>query len=319
MHDAIIDVDGIKVGHASDFNSFTGCTVILPEKGCVGGADVRGGAPGTREIALLDPRAMVCEVNGIMLAGGGAFGLEAACGAMDYLEEKGIGFDVGVTRVPIVPSAVLFDLTCGDFRIRPDRRMGYKACLNARDDVIERGSVGAGTGATIGKIFGMGSCMKSGIGSASIKAGEVVVGAIFAVNAFGDVYDLESGGILAGALNPDRRSFADTVRLYKELAPKMDLFPCNTTIGVVATNAKLTKSEINKVAQMAHDGLARSIRPVHTSYDGDTIFALATGVVEGDVTLVGVVGADATARAVDDGVRSAKGLGGIPSARDLDL
>ncbi len=318
MHDAIIDVGGIKVGHSTDFNALKGCTIVLCEDGCMGGVDVRGGAPGTREVALLGPLATMGEVNGIMLAGGSAFGLEAACGAMDYLEERGIGYDVRVTKVPIIPSAVLFDLAVGDCKIRPDKRMGYEACENAKSDELERGSVGAGTGATVGKIFGYENCMKSGIGSASIRVGDLVVGAIFAVNAFGDVYDAETNKIIAGALNPERNGFADTLNLFKGEASGSPISQ-NTTIGVVATNAKLTKPEINKVAQMAHDGCARAIRPVHTMYDGDAIFGLSTCEVKADATSVGILGAEVTARAIVDGIKTAKSLGGLPSMSDLEF
>ncbi len=316
-HDAIIDVDRIEVGHSTDFDALTGCTIVLCRSACVGSVDVRGGAPGTREIALLDPAAMMEEVNGIMLAGGSAFGLDATCGAMDYLEEKGIGFDAGVAKVPIIPSAVLFDLACGDPKARPDKRMGYDACKNARSDYVERGSVGAGVGATVGKIFGMSNCMKSGIGTASIESGKLVVGAIVAVNGLGDVY--EENKIIAGALNPERNGFIDTVSLYKNGILGRGSFAQNTTIGVVATNAKLNKSETEKIAQMAHDGYARAIRPIHTMYDGDTVFSLSCGEVKADVTSVGILSAEVMARAIIDGVKTAKGFKNLPSISDLEF
>ncbi|MDI6601322.1 MAG: P1 family peptidase [Thermoanaerobacteraceae bacterium] len=318
MYDAITDVEDIKVGHSTDFIALKGCTVVLFEEGCVGGVDVRGGAPGTREIALLNPVAMMDKVNGIMLAGGSAFGLEAACGAMDFLEEHGIGFDVGITKVPIIPSAVLFDLPVGNFKSRPNKSMGYDACKNAKGGIVEEGCVGAGVGATVGKVLGMENCMKSGLGTASIKVNNLIVGAIVAVNAFGDVYDDTTGEIVAGALKPDRSGFADTIKLYKEgISMGTNPFAQNTTIGVIATNAKLNKAEINKVAQMAHDGYARVIRPVHTMFDGDTIFSLATGMVEADVTTVGILAADVMAKAIIKGVKMAKSMGGYPSYRDL--
>jgi L-aminopeptidase/D-esterase-like protein len=325
LNNAITDVPGILVGHAQNDEALTGCTIILCEKGAVGGVDQRGGAPGTREVDALHPMHLVNKVHGVMLAGGSAFGLDAASGAMRYLEEKGVGFDTRVAKVPIVPSAILFDLGIGKSDVRPDAAMGYQACLNVSSEPPIEGNVGAGTGATVGKIFGPAQCMKSGIGTASLEIGAgVIVGAIVAVNAFGDVIDPANGQIIAGARSRDVGPlhigapgyFADTLQVMKSLIGRTVLgfgSRGNTVIGVVATNARLNKEEVNKVAQMAHDGLARTIRPAHTMVDGDTIFALATGEHPGDVNIVGAYGAEVFAQAILRAVRSVKPVAGIPA------
>jgi L-aminopeptidase/D-esterase-like protein len=330
LNHAITDVPGIRVGHAQDEQALTGCTVILCEKGAVGGVDQRGGAPGTREVDALHPMHLVSKVHGIVLAGGSAFGLEAATGAMRYLEEKGVGFDTRVSKVPIVPSAILFDLGIGDPTVRPDAAMGYQACLNASSEPPAQGNVGAGTGATVGKILGTGQCMKSGIGTASMEIGAgVVIGAIVAVNAFGDVIDPANGQILAGARSKDigplhigeKGYFADTLHVMQTLIGRTVLSygsRGNTVIGVVATNAKLDKEGANKMAQMAHDGLARTIRPAHTMLDGDTIFAIATGEHDADVTIVGAFAAEAFAQAILKAVRAARSVAGLPAVGDHD-
>ncbi|WP_073024993.1 P1 family peptidase [Lutispora thermophila] len=305
-------IPGIKLGNAEDLIGGTGCTVVLCEKGGIAGVDVRGGAPGTRETDLLNPINMMDKVHCIMLAGGSAFGLDAVAGVMEYLESKGIGFDVGITKVPIVPAAVLFDLSVGDYRCRPDKAMGYRACINAENGGFSEGSVGAGTGATVGKILGMDKAMKGGLGSFCIKTGELYVGAVVAVNCFGDVVNPESGEILAGAYIPEENRFVNTELLIMESAKKDDNpFSGNTTIGCVITNARLSKAEVNKVASMAHNGYARSIRPVHTMYDGDTIFALSTGQIEADVNQVGVMAVKAVEQAVINAVKKATPLFGI--------
>jgi len=325
LKNAITDVPGILVGHAQNIDALTGCTIILCEKGAVGGVDQRGGAPGTREVDALHPMHLVNKVHGVMLAGGSAFGLDAASGAMHYLEERGVGFDTRIAKVPIVPSAILFDLGIGKSDVRPDAAMGYQACQNASSAAPAEGNVGAGTGATVGKIFGPAQCMKSGIGTASLEIGAgVIVGAIAAVNAFGDVIDPSSGQIVAGARSRDVGPlhigapgyFADTLQVMKSLIGRTALgfgSRGNTVIGVVATNAKLNKEEANKVAQMAHDGLARAIRPAHTMVDGDTIFALATGEHPGDVNIVGAYGAEVFAQAILRAVHSARPVAGIPA------
>lgn len=308
----IADIPGIKLGNAEDLTGGTGCTVILCEKGGVAGVDVRGGAPGTRETDLLSPIKMMDKIHGIMLAGGSAFGLDAAAGVMEYLEGKGIGFDVGITKVPIVTAAVLFDLPVGDYRCRPDKEMGYRACVNAENGGFSEGSVGAGTGATVGKILGMDKAMKGGLGSFCIKNGSLYVGAVVAVNCFGDVVDPDNGEILAGAYISEEKRFVNTEALIMESTKKEESpFAGNTTIGCVITNARLSKAEANKVASMAHNGYARSIRPVHTMYDGDTVFCLATGEIEADVNQIGVLAVKAIEQAVVNGIKKAAPLFGI--------
>ena len=326
---AITDVPGIKVGHAHDGEALTGCTVILCERGAVGGVDQRGGAPGTRETDPLRPMHLVQKVHAILLSGGSAFGLDAATGVVRFLEERRVGFNVRVAKVPIVPAAILFDLGIGRADVRPDAAMGYAACINASTDRPAEGNAGAGMGATVGKILGMGRAMKSGLGTASVRLGRgVVVGAIVAVNPFGDVIDPASGSILAGArpaqVGPVRIGgpgrFADTLKVMKSLAGKAVLrlgSRGNTVIGVIATNAGLSKEEANKVAQMGHDGIARSVRPAHTMLDGDTLFALSTGRRQADVNIVGAYGAEVVAQAVVRAVLSASAAGGLPAAKDL--
>lgn len=328
MNNCITAVPGIKVGHAQNDEALTGCTVILCEGGAVGGVDQRGGAPGTRETDLLRPMHLVEKVHAIMLAGGSAFGLDAASGVMRYLEERKVGFDVGVTHVPIVPAAVIFDLAFGRADVRPDAAMGYQACVTASSAPTAQGNVGVGTGATVGKILGMGRAMKSGVGSASLDiGGGVIVGALVAVNAFGDVIDPATNTILAGArtihtgpiMLGAHDYFADTLATFRSLIGRTAMgFAArpNTVIGVVATNAKLNKEEVNKVAQMAHDGLARTIRPAHTLFDGDTIFALATGDKAADVNIVGAFAAEVFAQAIVNGARAAKSAGGLPGLGD---
>ena len=325
LKNAITDVPGILVGHAQDITALTGCTVILCEQGAVGGVDQRGGAPGTREVDALHPMHLVSKVHGVVLAGGSAFGLEAATGVMRYLEERDVGFDTRIAKVPIVPAAILFDLGLGKADVRPDAAMGYLACQNASSKPPAEGNVGAGTGATVGKILGLGQCMKSGVGTASMEIGAgVIVAAIVAVNAFGDVIDPTNGQIIAGARSKDVGPlhigapgyFADTLQVMQTLIGRTILgFGSreNTVIGVVATNAKLDKEAINKVAQMAHDGLARTVRPAHTMLDGDTIFALATGEHPADVTIVGAYAAEVFAQAILRAVRTALPVAGLPA------
>ncbi|RJR20457.1 MAG: peptidase S58 family protein [Desulfobacteraceae bacterium] len=311
------EIGDIKVGHAHDLNAATGCTVIICEKGATAGVDVRGGAPGTRETDLLSPVNLVDKVHAVFLSGGSAFGLDAAAGLMDFLEEKGIGLDVGVTRVPIVCGAVLFDLTIGDFRVRPDREMGYRACQAAAGKMTCRGNLGAGTGATVGKILGMKRAMKGGLGSSSLQIGELKVGAMAAVNCLGDVVDPLTGERLAGPLSEDMMTVLDTEEIMTRSSfEKKDLFGRNTTIGVVATNAALTKSQATKLASMAQDGFARVMRPAHSMFDGDTIFAVAAGSVSADLSVLGLLGARLMERAVVDAVKSAESLCGIISWSD---
>jgi len=321
---SITDVTGVKVGHSTDKRRPTGCTVVLVEDGAVAGVDVRGGAPGTRETDLLNPENLVEKVYAVLLSGGSAFGLDAASGVMKYLEEHNIGFDVqlpNVPKVPIVPAAILFDLDLGDPKIRPTSESGYKACQSASTGPVAEGSVGAGAGATVGKMLGLKWAMKGGVGTASIRLADgVVVGAIVAVNAWGDVRDPATGQIIAGARSPDGKGFANVIEKLKAGIKLESLLPGrNTTIGVVATNVALTKAQTTKVAQMAHDGLARTVNPVHTPYDGDTIFALATGKsdTQANVTVIGAMAAEAMAEAVVRAVMEADGLPEIPSYKDL--
>ena len=320
---SITDVAGIKVGHFTDSRRPTGCTVILCEEGATGGVDVRGSAPGTRETDLLDPKNLVQQVHAVVLSGGSAFGLETATGVVRYLEEHGIGYDVGVAKVPIVPAAILFDLGVGDAKIRPDAEAGYKACKAASFNPVAEGNTGAGTGATVGKLFGMNRAMKGGLGTASIKIGnELTVGAIVAVNAVGDVIDPATGKLIAGARTPDGKKIAGTMAgiLRGEALPPL-LGGTNTTIGLVATDAKLDKAQAQKVAQMAHDGLARAINPAHTMFDGDTIFAVATGKTTStkpaNVTLIGALAAEAMTQAIVRAIRAAKSIPNFPSSTDL--
>ena len=312
------NIDGIKVGNAQDMEAITGCTVILCEEGATAGVDVRGGSPGTRETDLLKSENLVDKIHGVMLAGGSAFGLDAASGAMKYLEEKGIGFDVQVTKVPIVCSAILFDLNIGDYRVRPDSEMGYTACMNATDKECPNGSVGAGTGATVGKFFGNERAMKGGLGSYAVEVGDLKVGAIVAVNCLGDVIDPSTGEILAGLLDESGEVLIGTedvlTNLYRE---KKNIFSGNTTIGVVATNGKFTKPEANKLASMAHNGYGRTMRPAHSIFDGDTIFTMATGKVDADINVVGLLAARTMELAVINAVKSANSLGGFKTYRSL--
>lgn len=329
QNNSITDVSGIEVGHAQNEDALTGCTVILCRKGAVAGVDVRGGAPGTRETDLLSPINLVQKVHAVVLAGGSAFGLEAASGVMNYLEEKKIGFNTGVARVPIVPSAILYDLGIGRADVRPDAEMGRHAAESATANPPAEGNVGAGTGASVGKMFGPGLAMKSGLGTASMEiGGGAVVGAIVAVNAYGDVIDPQNGTVLAGLrsgkVGPLRvggkSRFADTLSMMKSPLGRGVLGLAgggNTVIGVVATNAKLSKAQASKVAQMAHDGFARTIRPAHTMLDGDTIFALSTGAKKADVSIIGSFAAEVMAQAVLRAVRTARSAGGLPGLADL--
>jgi len=295
MKDYITDVPGIKVGHQDNEEGMTGCTVILADEGAVAGVDVRGSAPGTRETDLLSPINMIEKVNAILLSGGSAFGLAAANGVMTALEEENIGFDVGVTKVPIVPTAVLFDLNVGDHTIRPDYQMGYQAVKTASANEIRLGKVGVGLGCTVGKLLGPKQATPSGLGSASIKiTDDIYIGALVAVNAFGDIFDKE-GKIIAGCKDKEG-NFINTYKSMKE--HKITGFGQNTTIGVIATNAKLNKSEATKIAQVAHNGYAKHINPVHTMLDGDTIFAMSTGHKSIDINLLATTASEVMGRAI---------------------
>jgi len=317
------EIEGIQVGHAQNLVAATGCSVIICEAGASVGVDVRGGAPGTRETDLLNPVNLIQKVHAVMLAGGSAFGLDAAAGVMQYLEERGIGFDVQVTRVPIVCGAVLFDLTIGDWRVRPDKDMGYQACVNAQSDAHllrnwHGGSIGAGTGATVGKILGTERAMKSGLGFYALQAGDLKVGAMVAVNCLGDILDPLTGEKLAGPLNENMQTLADTESIMiQNCSEKKNLFAGNTTIGIVATNAAFTKTQATKLASMAQNGYARTMRPAHSMYDGDAIFAMSTGDIEADLSVVGLLAARVMERAVIAAVKNAGSLCGIKSHTEL--
>ena len=304
----ITSFDNLQIGQAENTAAGTGCTVVLLGKdGAPAGLDVRGGGPASRESELLKPLAAAQVIHAIVLAGGSAFGLDAAGGVMRYLEERGIGFDVGVTKVPLVCQSDLFDLTVADARTRPDAAMAYAACVNA-----------AGTGATVGKLLGMDHCMKSGIGSYAVQVGDLKVGALVAVNAVGDVYDFETGRKVAGLRADDGKTFLDSERvLMQQLDAPQEKFVGNTTLGILFTNAKLDKARLCKAAGMAHDGYARAIRPVHTSMDGDSIYAVSLGDVPADLDAVGVIGARVMAKAIVRAVEAADSAYGFPAARDM--
>ncbi len=312
----ITDIPGITVGHASDAHAATGCTVVVCRQGAVGGVDVRGAAPGTRETDALRPMTLIERVHAVLLTGGSAFGLAAADGVVRYLEEQGIGFDVAVAKVPIVPAAVIFDLMIGSATVRPTAEMGYAAARGASAGPVDEGSVGAGSGATVGKVLGPQTATKGGVGTWAISLpGGVIVGALVVVNAFGDVIDDRTGQVLAGARDPRTGHFLNTAQalLRGTRAPG---FSANSTVGVIATNAALTKEQANKLAQIGHDGLARVISPVHTMFDGDTVFALSAGTAKADFMAVGVAAVQAIAESIKRAVRLARGWGKITGLAD---
>lgn len=313
MHDDITDIPGIRVGHDTNLEAGTGCTVILCDTPAIGGVDVRGSAPATRETDLLRPLNLVEEVNAVLLTGGSAYGLDAAGGVMRYLEEHDIGYQTGVARVPIVPTAAILDLPFGSANVRPDAAAGYRACENATEEPVMQGNTGAGTGATVGKMAGPSFMMKGGLGSASTQLSDgTLVGVLVVVNAVGDVIDPQTQQVIAGARQPTGQGF-------------LAINPFgNTTIAVVAATASLTKEQVNKVAQMAHDGMAQAIRPAHTMFDGDVIFALALGpksqiitnstIAASQASMIGAAAAITLARAIVKAVRHAAELHGVPAA-----
>ena len=317
---SIKEMKGFKVGNAQDFEAATGCTAIICEKGAFAGVDVRGGSPASRETELLRPVNTVQQIHAVMLSGGSAFGLEAGDGAMQFLDEKGIGFDTGFGFVPIVCGASLFDLELVTNKVRPDKAMGYQACKNAFEDAeFKGGNFGAGTGATVGKFLGADFMMKSGLGVYAVQIGEVQVAAIVAVNALGDVFDFDTKKTLAGLLTPDKAEFADSIKvMYDQVGQAKNLWGGgNTTIGCVMTNAKLDKCMCNKLASIAHNGYAQSIRPVHSTADGDTIFVMATGEVEVGVDALGALTVEVMARAINRAVLDAEPAYGLKAARDF--
>lgn len=312
MNQTLTAIPGIRVGHWTDLEAATGCTVVLCPDGATAGVAVRGGGPGTRETDLLRPETLIQQVHAVVLSGGSAFGLAAADGVMRWLEEHDSGFDVVVTKVPIVPAAVLFDLPIGRHDVRPDAEAGYAACEAATTDPVAEGNVGAGTGATVGNLLGPLSAMKGGLGSASVRlGGGVTVGALAVANCLGDVVDPDTGEIVAGARSPDG-TWLDTAARFIEMGANLRFG--NTTLAVVATDAQLTQAQCTAVANMAQTGLARVVRPAHTLLDGDTIFALSTGDKQADVSVVGTAAAEAVCRAILHAVGAARTLHGIPAA-----
>ena len=316
---SIREIKGLCIGQMEDADAGTGCTVLVCERGMAAGLDIRGGGPASRDTHLLDPLTAAQSIHAVVLGGGSAFGLGAADGVMAYLEKRDIGFDVGVTKVPLVAQSDIFDLTVGDKSVRPDRAMGYAAAKNAMEAPNYRdGNYGAGCGATVGKLAGMETCMKSGIGSYAMQLGPLQIGAVVVVNALGDVYDWKTGRKVAGLLTPDKKGFRDSVALMQEsIAVHENRFAENTTIGAVVTNAAFTKPQLCKIAGMAHNGYARSIRPVHTSADGDSIYALSVGDVSADMDLVGTLAAEVMSEAILRAVTSAESAYGFPAAREM--
>jgi L-aminopeptidase/D-esterase-like protein len=313
----LCDVPGVLVGHATDHDALTGCTAVLFEEPAVVGVDVRGSSPGTRETDRLGPHGTVRRTHALLLTGGSAFGLAAAEGVVRFLEENDVGLDIGVARIPLVSAAVLFDLVVGDPGVRPGPEMGYEAAASAKSADFAQGSVGAGAGATVGKVLGLEGAMRGGVGSASVALeGGLVVGALAAVNAFGDVRDPRTGRVIAGPRLEDG-TLGDTVELLPEAVARMG-WGENTTLGIVATNAALEKRDASKVAQMAHDGLARTIEPVHTTVDGDVVFAASAGEVEAATDVVGAWGARVMQEAILRAVQTASGVPGIPSVSEYE-
>ena len=312
-------IQGLCIGQTEDAQAGTGCTVLICEQGMAAGLDIRGGGPASRDTHLLDPLTAAQSIHAVVLGGGSAFGLGAADGVMAYLEKRDIGFDVGVTKVPLVAQSDIFDLTVGDKSVRPDRAMGYAAAKNAMEAPNYRdGNYGAGCGATVGKLAGMETCMKSGIGSYAIRLGPLQIGAVVVVNALGDVYDWKTGRKVAGLLTPDKKGFRDSVSLMQEsIAVHENRFAENTTIGAVVTNAAFTKAQLCKIAGMAHNGYARSIRPVHTSADGDSIYALSVGHISADMDLVGTLAAEVMSEAILRAVTSAESAYGFVAAKEM--
>ena len=320
---SILDVARVRIGQAENAEAGTGVTVVVSEEGMPAGLDVRGGGPASRESQLLNPLMNAQTIHAVVLSGGSAFGLDAAGGVQRYLEERGIGYDVGVTRVPIVCQASLFDLTVGSSSVRPDQEMGYRACVNAETNNYRDGNFGAGTGATVGKLEAVRRSMKAGMGSFAVQIGGLKVGAIVALNAYGDIFDPETGKQIAGLRSEDGKSLASTSERMYQAADKVKnrfvsaAVTANTTLGIVITNAAFAKPQLCKIAGMAHDGFARAIRPVHTSVDGDSIFAVSAGKVEADLDMVGSLSADVMAKAILNAVRHAESAYGLPSWKEL--
>ena len=317
MWQAITDVPGVLVGQAQDAEALTGCTVAVFPDGAVGGVDVRGSASGTRELVVLDAMHLTPAIHAITLSGGSAFGLDAAGGVMRALEEQGIGFPTPAACVPIVPAAIIYDLGIGSAGIRPDAAMGYTACQAAASGPVEQGNAGAGMGATVGKLYGMPQAMQGGVGTASAQLDNVWVGALVVCNALGDVRDPATGMLLAGTREaPDSLALADTAeQLRRGATPRLDA-GTNTTLGIVATNARLSKPQARKLAQLAQHGLVKGLSPAHTLYDGDTVFAVSTGTHAADPIQLGIVAADLVAESLSAAVKAARSVGGVPGLGD---
>lgn len=313
---SILDIEGVKIGNASDKKGLTGVTAIICPDGAPCGVDIHGGGPASRETQLLNPLAAAEKIHAVILSGGSAFGLDCAGGVMEYLEEKGIGFDTGITKVPLVCTSCIFDLVIGDYKCRPDKKMGYEAAENAFKGLFKEGSEGAGTGATVGKLKGPGFMMKSGIGAYAAECGGLKMGAVVCVNALGDIY--ENGKIIAGLLNEEKSDFADSSKeLLKSISPKENLFTSNTTIGAVITNAEFDKTQMNKIAAMAHNAYAKAICPVNTTADGDSVYALSTGGYSADINAAGTLAAFVMEKAIIHAVKSAESINGVISFADL--
>lgn len=316
----ITDIPGVRIGQAQDEVGGTGCTVFISEQGAPCGLDVRGGGPASRESELLKPLATADRIHAVLLSGGSAYGLDAGGGVMEYLEEHDIGYDVGVAKVPLVCQSDLFDLTVADPKARPDKALGYAACVASEEGNYRDGNYGAGTGASVGKFCGMDTSMKSGIGSYAVQIGELMVGAVVAVNALGDIYDWKTGKQVAGLLTDEHTALRSSCEeMYKNYEVVNNKFTGNTTIGIILTNAAFTKTQLCKIAAMTHNGYARSIRPVHTSADGDSIYAMSTGTVAADMDMVGTLAADVMSEAILRAVNSAESAYGLPAAKDLKL
>ena len=314
----ITDIEGFRIGQTEDSRAGTGLTVIISEEGCAAGVDVRGGGPASRECELLRPFSAAKVIHALVLGGGSTFGLDASGGVLKYLEEKQIGYDMGVTHIPQVCQSDIFDLTVGDVMKRPDGKMGYEACVNSEKGNYRDGNYGAGCGATVGKWLGMEHCMKSGIGSAAVCLGDIKLGAIVVVNSIGDIFDPDTGRTIAGMLSEDKKSFRSTEQLMYETAADMKSgFAGNTTIGAILTNAAFDKIQLSKIASMTHNGYARCIRPVHLSLDGDTIYALSSGKVSANEDIIGTLAARVMSRAIVNAVKSAESAYGFPAFRDL--
>lgn len=316
----ITEIPGVRIGQAEDVTGGTGCTVFISENGAPCGLDVRGGGPASRESELLKPLANADRIHAVLLSGGSAYGLDAGGGVMQYLEEHDIGYDVGIAKVPLVCQSDLFDLSVADPKARPDKALGYAACVASESGNYRDGNYGAGTGASVGKFYGMKNAMKSGIGSYAVQIGDLMVGAVAAVNALGDIYDWKTGKQAAGLLNDEKTALVSTCEeMYKHYEVVSNKFTGNTTIGIILTNGAFNKTQLCKIAGMAHNGYARSIRPVHTSADGDSIYAMSTGTVAADLDMVGTLAADLMSEAILRAVSAAESAYGLPALRDLKL